>query len=75
MVPFTTLLQMHPTWVQTALNARSTPLAGWVTMTFWAMNTLPPPTGMSLTEPSRAPLAPPAAWPAIPDEADGAGAC
>src|SRR5262249_56412220 len=75
MVPFATLLQMQPTWVQTALNARSTPLAGWVTMTFWAMNTLPPPTGMSFTKPSRVPIAPPAAWPAIPEETDGAGGC
>jgi hypothetical protein len=33
---------------RTALNALNSPAAGWVTTTFSAANTFPPPTGISL---------------------------
>jgi hypothetical protein len=54
--------------VQTALNALNSPAEGWVTTTFSAGNTFPPPTGISLALASGPlPLLP--AWPdrAAPD--------
>src|ERR1700733_637648 len=48
MVPPATLSTRHCKWVQTALNALNSPAVGWVTTTFWAENTFPPPTGISL---------------------------
>src|SRR6202161_4473291 len=48
MVPLATLSTRHPRWVQTALNALNSPAVGWVTTTFSAENTFPPPTGISL---------------------------
>src|SRR5579875_3559291 len=36
MVPLTTLLTRHPTWVHTALKARNLPATGCVTTTFCA---------------------------------------
>src|ERR1700722_10782320 len=48
MVPRATLSTRHPRWVQTALNALNSPAVGWVTTTFSAENTFPPPTGISL---------------------------
>src|ERR1700761_3969213 len=57
-VPSATWLHRHPTWVQTALKALNSPLAGWVTTTLAAAKILPPPTGMSAAAPSTVPLAP-----------------
>src|SRR5580693_1417314 len=63
MVPLATLSTRHPRWVQTALNALNSPAVGWVTTTFSAENTFPPPTGISLVLASAAlPL-----FPACPD--------
>jgi hypothetical protein len=50
-------------WVQTALNALNSPAVGWVTTTFSAENTFPPPTGISLVLASAAFLL----FPACPD--------
>src|ERR1700744_1990098 len=50
-VPSATWLHRHPTWVQTALKALNSPLAGWVTTTLAAAKILPPPTGMSAAAP------------------------
>src|SRR6185312_5358416 len=58
-VPSATWLHRHPTWVQTALKALNSPLAGWVTTTFAAVKTLPLPTGTSAAIPSRVPIWPP----------------
>src|ERR1700729_2576639 len=48
MVPLATLSTRHPRWVQPAMNALNSPAVGWVTTTFSAENTFPPPTGISL---------------------------
>src|ERR1700722_7846885 len=62
-----------------ALKALNSPLAGWVTTTFWGRKTLPPPTGMSVTWADSVPIAAPlpcaAGWPAIAGVLDAAGAC
>jgi hypothetical protein len=80
MVPLATALHRQPTWVQTALNALNCPLAGWVTTTFSAVKTVPPPTGTCDASPSSVPVIPPpvpvpvpppAAWP----PAGAAGCC
>src|ERR1700760_3652063 len=55
-VPSATWLHRHPTWVQTALKALNSPLAGWVTTTLAAVKTFPLPTGMSLAVPSSLPV-------------------
>jgi hypothetical protein len=55
-VPSATWLQMHPTWVQTALKALYSPLTGWVTTTLAAVNAIPPPTGISEALPSTVPI-------------------
>src|SRR5665647_2946742 len=49
MVPLATLATVQPLWVQIALKALNSPALGWVTTTFAASKTLPPPTGMSAT--------------------------
>jgi len=41
--------------VQIALNALNCPLDGWVTTTFAAVKTFPPPDGISLVAPSTVP--------------------
>src|ERR1700689_4121661 len=61
MVPSATWLHRHPTWVQTALKALKTPLAGWVTTTLASVKTTPPPSGMSAAWPSTVPPDPAAA--------------
>jgi hypothetical protein len=55
MVPSATLLQMQPTWVQTALNALNVPFSGCVTTTFAAVNATPPPTGTCFALPRGVP--------------------
>src|SRR5580704_8734904 len=70
MVPPATLSTRHCRWVQIALNALNSPAVGWVTTTFSAENTFPPPTGISLVLASGA-LPPVPAWPdpeAVPDD-------
>jgi hypothetical protein len=47
-VPSATWSTVQPWCVQTALKALNWPAVGWVTTTFSAEKTLPPPTGMSL---------------------------
>ena len=61
MVPSATTLQVQPTCVQTALNALYWSLTGWVTTTFAAVKTMPPPTGIWDVVPSSVPVAPPPA--------------
>src|ERR1700722_4337977 len=58
MVPSATWLQRQPTWVQIALKALKTPLAGWVTTTLASVKTVPPPSGMSAVWPSTMPPEP-----------------
>src|SRR6204780_4252240 len=67
MVPSATRLHRHPTWVQTALKALKTPLAGWVTTTLASVKITPPPSGMSAVRPST--VAPERAEPAAGAEA------
>ena len=55
MVPSATLLTVQPMCVQIALKALYSPVAGWVTTTLAALNTFPPPSGISLAEPSTVP--------------------
>jgi hypothetical protein len=45
--PFDTPPTVQPWWVHTAVNALKAPWLGWVTTTFSAALTLPPPTGTS----------------------------
>ena len=49
MVPWATFATRQPWWVQMALKALNSPDLGWVTTTWAASKTLPPPTGMSET--------------------------
>lgn len=56
MVPPTTVETVHPSWVHTAEKALKSPLAGWVTTTFWSLKTFPPPSGMSEVLASAFPL-------------------
>src|ERR1700722_5367817 len=73
MVPSATWLQRQPTWVQIALKALKTPLAGWLTTTLASVKITPPPSGMSAVWPST--VAPePAAGAAVPGAAVAAGA-
>src|SRR5450631_2828981 len=83
MVPLATPATVQPLWVQIALKALNSPALGWVTTTFVASKTLPPPTGMSATlittlaepaEPAAAPAEPPAVLPLLPPQAATAAA-
>src|SRR6516162_7634115 len=56
-VPLLTWFTTQPTCVHTALNARYSPRAGWVTTTRAAVKTMPPPTGISPAVPSTTPRA------------------
>jgi hypothetical protein len=64
--------------VHTALKPLYSPADGWVTTTFAAVKTFPPPTVISLAEPSAVPLPPAAALDdvalvGVPDVAPSAG--
>src|SRR5512147_1032593 len=66
MVPSATRFTVQPMCVQIAEKALKSPLDGWVTTTFCALNTLPPPSGISLVVARACP-------PAGGDEGDWAG--